>query len=251
MEAASDVELTIEDGVARILLDAPDRRNAITLEMADALVATADRVDADPTVGAAVVAATGPVFCAGGDRALLARIGKRPASSESYEALGRIYDAFSRIQSMQMPTIAAVRGAAVGAGLNLVLSTDLRIVAADAVLRSGFLPIGVHPGGGHFTLVSRQAGREAAVAMGIFSQAVTGERAVELGLAWEALPETEVEPRAFELARSVASDPELARAAVASFRAQDVPGRVDVARGLAVERAPQMWSLLRSTNLRP
>jgi enoyl-CoA hydratase len=151
---------------------------------------------------------------------------------------------------MTVPTIAAIRGAAVGAGLNLALSTDLRIVAKDAVLRSGFLPIGLHPGGGHFTLVGRQAGREAAVAMGIFSQPVTGERAVQLGLAWEALPEAEVEARALELARLVASDPELSRAAVASFRAQDIPGRAEVARGLAVERAPQMWSLLRSKTVR-
>ena len=99
-----------------------------------------------------------------------------------------------------MPTIAAVLGAAVGAGINLMLATDLRIVAEDARLISGFLRIGLHPGGGHFGLLAGRAGAEAAAAAGIFGEEISGVRAVQLGLAWEALPAEQVEQRAAELA---------------------------------------------------
>jgi enoyl-CoA hydratase len=242
---AQEVEVHVEDGVARITLRAPGRRNALTASMAQELIEAAEQVDADPTVGAVVITAEGPAFCAGADRAALAAIGENPAEPGRYRALGHVYEAFSRVQRIAAPTIAAVRGAAVGAGMNLALSTDLRIVATDAKLNPGFLPIGAHPGGGHFTLLARQAGREAAVAMSVFSVPIDGARAVALGLAWEALAAEDVEPRAFALARSIAGDPELSREAIATFRAEVAPGVEDVARGLALERAPQMWSLHR------
>jgi enoyl-CoA hydratase len=140
-----------------------------------------------------------------------------------------------------VPSIAAVRGAAVGAGINLMLATDLRIVAEDARLISGFLRIGLHPGGGHFGLLAGRAGAEA----GIFGEEISGLRAVQLGLAWEALPSEQVEERAAELARRAASDPQLARKATASLRTELGPPRLPWAAALEVERGAQLWSLRR------
>ena len=126
-------EISVErrpGGVALLTLDAPERRNALTVAMADELVAACEALDADPEVGAVVVRGEGGFFCAGGDRATLDAAGRDPADPEVYAGLGAVYRSFARVGELEAPTVAAVRGGAVGAGLNLMLATDLRIVAA-------------------------------------------------------------------------------------------------------------------------
>ncbi len=132
--------------------------------------------------------------------------------------------------------------AAVCAGLNLALSTDLRIVSKQARLLAGFLRIGLHPGGGFFTIASRTAGREATAAMGLFSEEIDGVRAEQIGLAWRAVEDDEVESLAIELATRTAKDPELAREAVRSFRTEAGPPSIGWEAALHFERATQMWS---------
>ena len=195
------IDLEITEGVAFITLNAPATRNALNNELADQFVAACDEADRDPSVGAAVIKGAGGTFCSGAERGSLDEVGRDPAEEGRYAALGGIYRAFTRVGQLEVPTIAAVRGAAVGAGINLMLATDLRIVAEDARLISGFLRIGLHPGGGHFGLLAGRAGAEAAAAAGIFGEEISGLRAVQLGLAWEALPAEQVEQRAAELAR--------------------------------------------------
>src|SRR5688500_14129780 len=99
--------------------------------------------------------------------------------------MGKIYDSFCRLGQVKVPTVAAVSGSAVGTGMNMLLAADLRIVARDASLLCGFLKRGVHPGGGHFVILSRLIGREAAAAMALFGEEINGERAVDLGPTWE------------------------------------------------------------------
>lgn len=242
----SEVLLDRQGGVALITLAAPERRNALTRGMVERLVEICEEVDADASVGAVVVRAVGESFCSGAHRDLLANAAQDPAEAERYAELSRAYQSFVRVGSLQAPTIAAVRGHAVGAGVNLMLATDLRLVADSARIITGFSRVGIHPGGGHFVLLSRTAGRETAAALGLFGQEITGRRAFELGLAWEALPAERVEPRAIEIASLVAADPELARAAVRSFRLEVGPPAVSWAIGLEAEKASQMWSLRRS-----
>ncbi len=231
-------------GVATLVLDAPGRRNALTTAMARAVVAACDELDADPSVGAVVVSG-GPFFCAGADRAVLAEAGADPAAPAAYADIGAIYRAFERVGELAAPTIAAVRGGAVGAGLNLLLATDLRIVARDARLVSGFLPIGLHPGGGHGLLLARGAGRETAAALALFGARIDGTRAVELGLAWAAVDDADVDATALELAEVPGADPELARATARSVRAEQGPPALPWRAAVELERAAQMWSLRR------
>jgi len=159
---ADEITIQRDSGVATITLDAPDRRNALTRSMARELAAACDEVDADASVGAVVVQGAGGFFCAGGDRDTLAAAGRDPAEPEAYSGLGDVYRSFARVGELEPPTIAAIRGGAVGAGLNLAFATDLRIVAREAKIISGFLPIGLHPGGGHGVLLGRTGQREAA-----------------------------------------------------------------------------------------
>jgi enoyl-CoA hydratase len=240
-------EITLErdGGVAVLTLNAPARRNALTVDMADALVEACQAVDADPAVGAVVVRGEGGSFGAGGDRDTLAAAGDDPAAPEIYTGMGRIYRSFARVGELEPPTVAAVQGGAVGAGLNLLLATDLRVVARDASIASGFLPIGLHPGGGHGALLGRAGSREAAAGLALFGQRIGGELAVALGLAWEAVDPADVDARARELAAVPAADPELARRTARSLRTVLGPPALPWAAALELERGAQMWSMRR------
>jgi len=235
------VTLAVQDGVAVLTVDSTEVKNGLTPEMGLELQALCDQIDADASIGAAVVRGAGGTFCSGADRRRW-----NPAGDQSedtlYREAGHVYGAFRRVGSLTVPTIAAVRGAAVGAGANLMLATDLRVVAADARIMAGFLRIGLHPGGGYFTISGRSAGREATAAMGLFSEEIDGVRAREIGLAWDCVDDADVEDRAMELASRAARDPALAREATRSFRTElDAPG-IGWDAALHFERATQMWS---------
>jgi enoyl-CoA hydratase len=233
------------DGVALLTLEAPERRNALTVEMAGELIAACEELDADASVGAVVVRGAGGFFCAGGDRGTLAAAGRDPADPDVYAGIGAVYRSFARVGELEPPTVAAVRGGAVGAGLNLMLAADLRIVARDARIISGFLPIGLHPGGGHGALLGRTGVREAAAAMALFGERIEGERAAELGLAWAAVDDADVEDTALGLAARAGADPELARRTAASLRTVLGPPALPWPAALELERASQMWSMRR------
>ena len=235
----------IDGGVAVLSLCAPDRRNALTPGMAADLVIACDEVDANPSVGAVVVRGEGGYFCAGAHRDTLSGAGADPLGEPAHSSLSIVYRSFVRVGELEAPVIAAVRGAAVGAGVNLAFAADLRVVATDARILPGFQRIGLHPGGGFFVLSGRLAGREATAAMGLFGEEVSGRRAAELGLAWEAVPDEQVEDLAMELARRAAADPELSRRAARSLRNELGPPTVPWPVALDAERAAQMWSLRR------
>lgn len=242
----AEIQLDIHaNHVAVLTLAAPERRNAFVPEMVRQLLDACDEIDRNPSVGAVVVQALGASFCSGAHRDVLAAAGTDPARPDNYELLTQTYRAFTRVGELQPPTIAAVRGHAVGAGVNLMFATDLRVIAESARIISGFARIGIHAGGGHFLLVGRAVGREAAAGLSLFAQDIDGRRAAALGLAWEALPEDDVEPRALEIAATVAHDPELARASARSFRTELGPPSVAWPAALEMEKGVQMWSLRR------
>ena len=240
----TEVAYAVDEGIATITLTAPDRRNALSVEMSRELVDAAHTAESDPSVGAVVVTG-GEHFCAGAVRSVLADAGRDPVEDTAYRNLETVYAAFTTIGTIDLPTIAAVRGAAVGAGLNLTLATDLRVVSRTARLLPGFAQIGIHPGGGHLSLLHRVAGREATAAMGLFGEEVDGERAVDLGIAWSAHEDGEVETAARAIAARSAADPDLARRLVRSFRRETAPGGVPWEVAVELERSPQMWSLRR------
>ena len=236
-----EVHLERRDGVAVLTIDSVEVKNGLTPEMGRQLARLCDEVDADGSLGAAVVRGAGGTFCSGADRRRW-RPGVDQAEDTAYNDTGAVYGAFMRVGALAVPTIAAVRGAAVGAGFNLMLATDMRVVADDARIMAGFLRIGLHPGGGFFTIAGRTAGREATAAMGLFSEEIDGRRAEQLGMAWRAVPDEEVEELAFELAARSAKDPALARQAVRSFRTELGPPGIGWEAALHFERATQMWS---------
>jgi enoyl-CoA hydratase len=229
------------NGIAILTIDSPEVRNGLTPDMGRALAAACDEIDADESIGAAVVRGAGGTFCSGADRRNW-KPGADQAEDTTFRNTGAVYRSFVRVGRLAVPTIAAVRGAAVGAGINLMFATDLRVVADNARLLAGFLRIGLHPGGGFFTIAGRTAGREATAAMGLFSQEINGTRAAEIGLAWAAVPDAEVEDTALALAAEPAKDPALAREATRSFRTELGPPPIGWDAAVEFERATQMWS---------
>jgi enoyl-CoA hydratase len=244
--AATRVELSIAGGIAWITLDGPERRNALDRQAALDLVAACEQIDADPAVGAAVITGTGTAFCSGADTGILNGL-RSARADEGYEGLDVLYSGFRRFAALTVPTVAAVNGAAVGAGLNLALAADLRVAAENALFMSGFAAIGLHPGGGHLHLLARAAGPTVAAAAGVFAQPIRAERAVATGLAWAVVPLEELRSAAAELVRHLAADPPLARALAADLHRTVFDG-ADWERAVEVERARQMWSLTRPGN---
>jgi len=234
-----------DDGIAILTVSNADLKNALTLDMAHQLTDVCEQIDDDPTLGAVVIRGQGGTFCSGADTNSWSDTYADPMSDSAYAETDAMYGAFFRVGQIKVPTVCALRGAAVGAGLNLALAADLRIVAKDARLIAGFLKAGIHPGGGFFTISSRVAGREAAAAMGMFSEEVSGIRAVEIGMAWEAVDDDTVEARALELARRIASDPVLARRVARSFRSETDPSPLPWSAAMEVERGVQIWTQAR------
>ena len=184
-----------------------ERRNAMTAGMVEEIVATFDALEADPEVGAVVLTGEPPAFCSGAD---VAALGSLSESKDDGERRGvrSIYEGFLRVLRSSLPTVAAVNGPAVGAGLNLALACDVRLAGESARFDTRFLRIGLHPGGGHAWMLDRAVGPQTAAAMVLFGAALDGPRAAEVGLAWACHPDDQLldEAVAFAAARGVDSE---------------------------------------------
>jgi len=240
-----EVLYEFDGGVAVITLNAPARRNALTPSMADEMVAAFDAADADKSVGAVVIRGAGGSFCAGAELGTAAKMFADPLDPEVYDGTSRVYESFYRAGHLHAPVIAAVRGAAVGAGMNLMLAADVRVVADNARLLSGFFRIGVHPGGGHMMLLAEASTPDTACAMALFGEEIDGRRAQQLGLAWASLPDEQVEEKAMAMARYAAADPDLSRAILRTMRQTSGRKNTDWGIALQAERASQVWAMRR------
>jgi enoyl-CoA hydratase len=245
MGDSTDIRTAVESGIAWITMDGPATRNALDAKASAALIAACDEIDADLSIGAAVITGAGSTFCSGADTEVLQRL-RSARPDEVYDGLDALYSAFQRVARLRVPSVAAINGAAVGAGANLALCTDLRLMSETAVLVSGFARIGLHPGGGHLTLLARAGGNSLSAAAGVFAQPVDAETAMRTGLAWRAVPSDQLRQVTAEAVAHLAADPALARALAATLR-RTVADDAAWDRAIEIERARQMWSLTRPT----
>ncbi len=226
----SDID---DDGVAQLTLADPANRNALRIEMSHALAdAVAGALAAN--AGAIVVAAEPPVFCAGGSLDDLI---------EPRAPLEETYAGFLALARCPVPTIAAVAGACIGAGVNLPLACDVIVTTPSARFDPRWLDVGIHPGGGHLRRLSERIGRQGAAALVLCGETIDGSEAARLGLAWRCVPEEELSTAAHTLARRAARrDTELVRRTKATLDASLDLGD-DAA--IALELDAQRWSISR------
>ncbi|MFG2894422.1 enoyl-CoA hydratase [Streptomyces sp. NPDC048248] len=226
-----------ERGTATLTLDDPDRRNILSGPLVGELLSAFDELEADPAITSVVLTGTGTAFCAGADLTdLLA------ASEGDTSGVEAVYESFLRVARSPLPTIAAVNGPAVGAGLNLALACDVRVAAESAWFDTRFLKLGLHPGGGHTWMLHRLVGPQVAAAMVLFGERLDGAAATTAGLAYRCVPDPDLLAAAHALAsRAGAADPELVRRTKGSLRrAGDGRGHDQV---VEEETWEQLWSL--------
>jgi enoyl-CoA hydratase/carnithine racemase len=169
------------DGVAVVTLDLPERRNAMTAELTAAWTETLAELRADRSVRAVVVTGEGKAFCAGGD---LSWIGESPdlTVSDIRDRMLPFYRAWLAVRDLEIPTIAAVNGPAIGAGLCLALACDLRYAARGAVLSAPFVGLGMHAGMAATWLLPEAVGLPVARELLLTGRAVDADEALRIGL---------------------------------------------------------------------
>ena len=198
------------DGIRILRLTTPARRNAIDRVSRAELAAAVATIADDESVRVLIVTGDGPSFCAGAD--LVDLFGDAPGQpiAQIRDDLMRVYESFLNILDLPIPTIAAVRGAAIGAGLNLALSCDVRLAAPDVTFGAVFSRIGLHPGGGCTYFLTRLLGPQGAMRILLDGGSLDAEGALRHGLVSEIVDDPEV--AALEMAQRWAKlDPALAR----------------------------------------
>lgn len=222
----TDIRL-LDSGAAHVALLEISRPpyNHVSVDMLRTLADTLERLDADPGVRCTVLAAEGRVFCAGAD------------FSGGASDPGALYAQAMRLFRIAKPMVAAVHGAAVGAGLGLAVAADFRVTCAEARFSANFNRLGFHPGFGLSVTLPRLVGPQQASLLLYTGRRIGGEEALRIGLADQLVAEADVRASALALAAEIAQSAPLA---VTSTRATLRQGLADeVARVNAHEREVQ------------
>lgn len=213
---ADQLLCTLADGVSTITLNRPDKRNALSDEPTPALRQTLLVVEADPDVRCVVITGAGRAFCAGGDVSGMGSNSTGPAGPQA-----TLEDAVRKLQHRQetltlrlwdlaKPTIAALPGAAAGAGMCIALACDLRIAASSAFITAGFGNVGLSGDYGGSWLLTQLIGVSRAKSMYYTGRRVGADEGLALGLFDEVVANEELQARAHAMAASIAAGPPIA-----------------------------------------
>lgn len=175
-----------ESGLVTVVLDYPERRNAMSVPMTEAWATTMAELATDPDVRAVLVTGAGGAFCSGGDTGW---IGGDPDATvpELRAKMSAFYRAWLSVRDLPVPTIAAIDGAAVGAGAALALACDVRVASPRAVFSVPFLRLGIHPGMATTFLLRDVAGSAVARDLLLTGRRIDAEQMLRMGLVTDVL----------------------------------------------------------------
>ena len=209
---SQDLLETVKDGVAVLTMNRPDRLNALSGEMLDAMLETLPRLADDPNVGCIVLTGAGRGFCAGGDVKAMAE--GREMSGDTLEeraqGLRSKMETSRWLHEMPKPTIAMVRGAAAGAGLSLALACDLRIAGETAKFGTAFARVGYSGDFGGSYYLTQLVGTAKARELYYMAELVDARHALELGLVNRVVGDDQLEAETLLLAGKIARGPRIA-----------------------------------------
>jgi len=206
----------VEEQVAILSLDRPERRNALSQEMLGALEDALGRVETDPEVRCVVLTGEGGAFCAGGDVKGMAAApsggGGRRLTLDERIHLQRLSHrgTAGRLYAMPKPTLAVLPGAAAGAGLSLALACDLRIASERALLTTAFARVGFSGDYGGTFFLTQLVGAAKARELYFLSERIDAKQALDLGLVNWVVPADQLWERALDVARRLAAGPPVA-----------------------------------------
>ncbi len=192
-----------DDGVVVLTLNLPERRNAMTQSQTDAWGAAMASLRADSDARVVVVTGAGSAFCAGGDLGWLG-VGAGLSVDQLRSRMLPFYRTWLSIRELEIPTIAAINGPAVGAGLALALACDLRYATPEAKLSAPFTALGIHAGMATSWLLPEVTGMAAAREMLLTGRVVSGDEAVRLGLVNRLFPAGALRAGCLEVANTIA-----------------------------------------------
>jgi 2-(1,2-epoxy-1,2-dihydrophenyl)acetyl-CoA isomerase len=213
-----DLRAEVDDGVAVLTMNRPERRNAFSTAMISALGAVLGRLETDDAVGCVVLTGAGGAFCAGGDvKSMAAASAGHRADGAGGSLDARIHRqrlnqraTSGRLWSMPKPTIAAIGGPAAGAGLSLALACDLRYAVPGAVLTTAFARVAFAGDYGGTWFLTQLVGSARAKELYYFSERLSAEDALRLGIINAVFPAEEFEREVMARARRLAEGPSIA-----------------------------------------
>jgi enoyl-CoA hydratase len=223
----------VRNNIAILTMNNPDKRNMLSLEVCEQIVGYVAQAEQDPEVKALIVTGNGKVFCAGGQLSDL---------TPNKDVLESIYSGFLSVANCTLPTIAAVNGPAVGAGFNMAVGCDVRIVTPQARFEPRFFGLGLHPGGGNTWMLRQLANWNTAAGMLLFSQPLSGQEAVDKGLAWKSVEPGSLLDEALAFTDHIQALPKelLLRTKQTLRTAGGTNSHSDI---LALETEQQLWSI--------
>lgn len=209
-QTGSVVLESVSEGIVVLVMNRPDRMNALNSELAVAISEALGRAAANPAVNAVVVTGAGRAFCAGGDLAQIGK-GRQTGNVAGLEPVLRAgMQIVLQMRTMPQPVIAAVNGAAAGAGMNIALAADIRIAAEEATFGQNFAKVGLYPDYGGTFFLPELVGPSKAAEMFYTGDMIDARTAEHLGLVNRVVPSAQFEAEVQTLAQKLASGPQLA-----------------------------------------
>jgi 2-(1,2-epoxy-1,2-dihydrophenyl)acetyl-CoA isomerase len=199
-----------EGRVATLILNRPERMNALNADLVLALNVALLRVEADPEINVVVLAGAGRAFCAGGDLAAIGKGRQQNDVTELQPILRAGMEAVMKIRTMRQPVIAAVHGAAAGAGMNIALAADIRIASEDAMFGQNFAKVGLFPDYGGTFFLPRLVGSAKAAELFYTGEMIDAKEALRIGAVNRIVPLEQLETEARALAHKIANGPSIA-----------------------------------------
>lgn len=203
MEEYTTLEFDVRDGVAHVTLNRPEAANALNLEMSRELLRAVLRCDEDTNIRAVVIAGAGRMFCVGGDLKRFAEQGER-VSHHLKEITTYLHAAISRMARMDPPVVAAVHGAAAGAGMSLACACDLVVAAESARFTMAYTNAGLTPDGSSTYYLPRLVGFKRAMELTLSNRELSAQEALEWGLVTRVVPDEDLSEEADALASQLA-----------------------------------------------
>ncbi|MBD0371150.1 MAG: enoyl-CoA hydratase/isomerase family protein [Pyrinomonadaceae bacterium] len=202
-----NIKVNVEQCIATITLDRPEKLNAFIGHMRRDLAEALEQAASDRSVRVVVVTGAGRGFCAGADVAYMAQLMERQDVEEFTRLLGAGRRVITAIRQMTKPVIASVNGVAYGAGFNLALACDIRIAAASATFSQSFVKVGLHPDWGGTYFLPRVVPTNLACEMFFLGDSINAERAAQLGIVNRAVADEELAAETRRLAERLRDAP--------------------------------------------